>query len=80
MHSLLNPRDSVVVAFGTRDKVQRWAEQLRRAGIHFEVRQFSDDHLPTRSKHAELWVNESKADIARSTVRMADDAEESLLW
>ena len=80
MHSLLNPRDSVVVASSSRDKVQCWAELLRRGGMHFEVRQFSDDHLPTRIKHAELWVDEDKADRARSVIRRAQDADESLLW
>jgi hypothetical protein len=70
----------VVVASGTRDKVQHWADLLRRAGIHFEVRQFSDDHRPTRGKHAELWVDEGQVDKARSAIRSSDDADESLLW
>jgi hypothetical protein len=80
MDSLLCPQSSVVVASGTRAKVQHWADLLRRARIRFEMRHFSDDHLPTRSTHAELWADQDKVDKARSIIRSADDADESLLW
>jgi len=80
MNSSLCPRDSVVVASSNRTQVQRWAELLRQDRIQFEVRQFNDEHLPTRSKHAELWVDQDQVNRARSIIRRADDADESLLW
>ena len=79
MSTFLLPENSVLVASGTRDRVEQWSVLLRKARIHFEVRQFDDEHLPTRRKHVELWVEANQANRARTVIRETE-SDESLLW
>jgi len=76
MNSSLDPQNCVVVASGTLDKIELWSALLRNAKIPFEVRQLKDDHMPTRSKNADLKVNQNAVDRVRSIIRGADGADE----
>ena len=69
-----------VVASGTLAQTERWGELLRKAKIQFEVRRLCDEHRPTRRNHVELWVDRYDVDRARSAIRGASDADDSLLW
>ena len=69
-----------VVATGTLAQTERWGELLRKAKVQFEVRRFCDEHRPARRNHAELWVDRYDVDRARSAIRGAADADDSLLW
>jgi hypothetical protein len=80
MNSTLDPQNCVVVASGTLDKVEQWTALLRNARIPFEVRKHIGENLPTREKHAELWVNQGMIDRVRSVIRAAHDVDKSLLW
>lgn len=75
-----NSQGCVVIASGSRETMQHWGSILRKAKIPCEVLGYRDDHLPTRTKHAELWVEENLVDRARSAIRGAEDADESLFW
>ena len=69
-----------VVASGPFAQVERWGELLRKAKIKFEVRRLCDEHRPTRSNHAELWVDVYVVDRARSVIRDDATADRSLMW
>jgi hypothetical protein len=69
-----------VVASGSLERVEHWGELLRKAKIQFEMRRSFDEHRPTRRNYAELWVERDKVERARSIIRGAGDAGETLLW
>jgi hypothetical protein len=69
-----------VVASGTRERIEYWAELLRKGGISFEVRGSFDDHRSTRRNYAELWVDRDHAAAARSIICRDPVADGSMLW
>ena len=74
------PVVSEVVATGTFDQVERWAELLRRSGIVYEVRWSCNEHSTNRNDRAEMWVSRGEVDRARSAIRDAIDADPGLMW
>ena len=69
-----------VVASGTLTQIERWGSLLRKAKIRFEVRRPCNEHRSSRRKHAEMWVDGADVDRARSAIRGASDADDSLIW
>ena len=69
-----------IVASGTLDQIKHWCELLRKAKIRFEVRRFRDEHRPSRSDHAELWVKLHAVNRARSAIHNDEAADRSFMW
>jgi hypothetical protein len=70
----------VVVASGASSAVQRWSNLLRTASISFAVARCHYDDESAPIDHAEIWVEQSDVEAARTAIRNGSDQDKSLLW
>ena len=60
----------VLVASGVSEKVKQWSRLLRSLSIQYAIAHCHYDDPAAPTDHAELWVEKSEAEKARSAIRI----------
>ena len=69
-----------VVASGTLTQIERWGRITPEGQDSVRGQAALRRAQATRRNHAEMWVDGYEVDRARSAIRGAPDADDSLIW